>query len=138
MLDADFQPENAYDRLSWQLFRGDWAYRTVAVGDLPVACHNPAYVDGPHEGLEGLGHEKSLVSRTAFDDYHQPNRPVLPNRPVGEELEIQSSRRQSLDVWGLTGWFLNVFMWRMGYWRDVDDAGGKTLEVEQPCHASRL
>jgi hypothetical protein len=112
--------------------------RCVAVGDLTVDCDSPAQIDGPHEGLEGQDIGKSAASDTAFDDYHKPDRVLLPDHTVGERQAPHDSRRNSLDVWGLTGWFLNVFMWRMGFWRDVEDAGGKTLEVEQPGRGSQL
>ena len=139
MIDGDSQAENTYERLSWHLFRGDWAYRTVAVGDLPVDGSYPAQVDGPHEGLEGQGQSLTTPGHTAYQDYHKPDRIILPDHSIGvKEHASPSQEKNSLDVWGLTGWFLNVFMWRMGFWGDVRDAGGKVLEVEQPGHSSRL
>jgi hypothetical protein len=48
---------------------------------------------------------------------------------------LASSTGNDLEIWGLTGWFLSVFMWRMGFWRsDVgrDGDGGRVLDVEQP------
>lgn len=138
MIDGDSGPKEVHDRLSWQLFRGDWAYRTVAVGDLPVYCDAPTQVDGPHEGLGGQDSVGAGSGQTAFEDYHKPGRTLLPDRPVGGMSETKAPQRSSLDVWGLTGWFLNVFMWRMGHWRDVEAAGGKALEVEQPGRGSRL
>ena len=81
-------------------------------------------------------------------EYHQPDRPVkadggdlTKNEGGGSEtltLTSAPTSRERLEVWGLTGWFLSVFMWRMGFWRDVVEARGRVLEVEQPGSADRV
>jgi hypothetical protein len=123
----------AKNRFDWRLFRGEWAYRVVAADDLAVSTPpetKPIPPSGQvHEGLDGA--VTSSNRETAFKDYHKPEKDVQPAssaRGTGPNLEI----------WGLTGWFLNVFMWRLGAWRDKGDALGKLLEVEGPEIRSRL
>lgn len=147
LLDPDHLPDTSQERLSWALFRGEWAYRTTAVGDLPVTGKDVkrmliASEHGPHEGLENPGVGVSDRQKQ-FMEYHKPYRFIKPDHTIGEVKQdsvdqMEGQDKSELDVWGLTGWFLNVFMWRMGLWADTKDAGGKALEIDAPTNPSKL
>ena len=134
------------DRLTWKLFRGEYAYRTVSVGDLLV---------NPSSSKHGKVDMADARDQVRLDDdqwkksqeFHRLGRLAKvdgQDMPKDTEGVSQTSTttappttRERLEVWGLTGWFLSVFMWRMGCWRDVVEARGRVLRVEQPGSAQR-
>jgi hypothetical protein len=135
------------DRLTWKLFRGEYAYRTVSVGDLlvdPSSSKHGKVDRGDDRGRVILDNDQwkksqefhGLSRSTKVDGGHM----TKDAEDVSQNPTTLSppTTRERLEVWGLTGWFLSVFMWRMGFWRDVVQARGRILEVERPRSAERM
>lgn len=97
--------------LNRRLFRDRVPYDVVDVSHVPVIQPRPA-------GWSALSSSQA---------HHSQWEPSMVSQGLADEVEI----------WGLTGWFLDVFLRKFGIWDEVDRSG-LTVGERNGAHRSAL